>query len=162
MKVNRNTLLWAIKKSSSISEVAQRLGREPEYEEQLWNKMLRFYPGAEDYLKRNEDIEEMKQHKMNEDWVALKEARLEYIGATNRLITNKLIGKREIDILAYKLEKKKAIPASNIEEKDIEESYHPLPSISIESIIEGYKEDYNTFSIDSPIVQQLMASVNKK
>ena len=37
----------------------------------------------------------------------------------------------------------------------------PLPSISIESTIEGYKEDYNTFPIDSPIVEQLMAAVRK-
>ena len=161
MKVNRDTLLWAIKKSTSLAEVTQRLGREPEYEEKLLNKMLRFYPEAEDYLIRNSSLREMKEHKINEDWAALKEARLEYIGATNRLITNKLISKREIDILAYKLEKKKAIPASNIEDKAIEEPYYPLPSISIESIIEGYKEDYNTFSIDSPIVQQLMAAVRK-
>jgi len=157
MKVNRNTLLWAIKKSSSLSEVAQRLGREPEYEEQLLKKMLRFYPEAEDYLKRNASIKEMKEHKVNEDWDALKESRLEYIGATNRLITNKLIGKREIDILVYKLEKKRnVIPASKeIEEKVIFES---LPSISIE----GSKEDADTFSIDSPIVKQLMASIGRK
>jgi hypothetical protein len=156
MKVNRNTLLWAIKKSSSLSEVTQRLGREPEYEEQLLKKMLRFYPEAEDYLKRKASIKEMKEHKVNEDWDALKESRLEYIGATNRLITNKLIGKREIDILVYKLEKKRnAIPAS----KEIEDkaTFEFLPSISIES-----REDTDTFQIDSPIVKQLMATVGRK
>jgi DNA-binding SARP family transcriptional activator len=91
MKVNRATILWAIKKSATISDVTKLLGREPEYEERVWDKMLRFYPDAEDYLKKNESLQEMKEHKAEEDWDALKESRLEYIGATYRLMKNKMI-----------------------------------------------------------------------
>jgi len=91
MKVNRSSLLWAIKKSATISDVAKVLGREPEYEERIWDKIFRFYPEATDFLKRNESLQEMKEHKLNEDWDALKESRLEYIGATYRLMKNKMI-----------------------------------------------------------------------
>ena len=91
MKINKKALLWAIKKSASISEVAQRLGRESIDEEKIWTKIFRYYPIAEDYLKRNESIQEMKEYKSNEDWESLKDSRLEYIGATIRLMQNKLI-----------------------------------------------------------------------
>ena len=91
MKVNRSTLLWAIKRSNSLAEVTQRLEREPEYEERLLEKMCRFYPEAEDYLIRNSSLQEMREHKAEEAWDALKESRLEYVGATYRLMKNKML-----------------------------------------------------------------------
>lgn len=91
MKASKKALLWAIKRSSTMEEVVQKLGLKPECEEKLLNKMLRFYPSAEDYLKRNESLREMKEHFVGEEWDALKESRLEFIGATCRLMKKKMI-----------------------------------------------------------------------
>ena len=94
MKVNRSTILWAVKKSrksTTIADIAKILGRKPEYEKKIWNKILRFYPAVENFLKRNESLREMREYRLDEDWESLKESRLDYIQATCRLMNNKLI-----------------------------------------------------------------------
>jgi len=91
MKVNRTTILWAARKSATVADIAKILGRKPEYEEKIWNKILRFYPAVENFLKRNESLQEMREYRLDEDWESLKESRLEYIKATDRLMNSKLI-----------------------------------------------------------------------
>ena len=95
MKVNKHTLLWAAKASQSVSEMAKKLGRDEDYEERLWGKMLRLVPGAEDFLERNEAKVNMKLAKANGDDDELKEHRLTYIAATIRLVNNQLINNME-------------------------------------------------------------------
>jgi len=104
MRVNKQTLLWAIKKSSSIEEVARRMGRPPEDEEAIMYKMLQYYPDAENFLSRNEDDKDMREGLASGDWVLTMRARLDFIGATARLIKAGLITKRDVEGLANRLE----------------------------------------------------------
>jgi len=97
MKINKHTLIWAAKKSASVSEMAKKLGKDEDYEERLWEKMLRLAPGAEDFIEKNEAKINMQIAKANgsDDF---KEHRLAYISATLRLIDNKLITDASIPI----------------------------------------------------------------
>jgi hypothetical protein len=157
MKLNKFSILWAIKQSASISEVAKRLGRPPEDEEKIWNKMLRYYPGAEDFLSRNEDKIDMQDSLANEDWVVLKRARLDFMIATGRLIKNKLITQKDIDRVAVKLEDKRnqkrvAIPA-------VKEKNSTIQHISMVNEESKDKPEDDTVEITSVVPQDIATSI---
>ena len=125
MKLNKFSILWAIKKSASIAEVAKRLGRPLKDEEKIWNKMLRYYPEAENFLSRNEDIRDMQEAYASGNCAVLKEARLDFLITTGKLIKSGLITQKDIQYVAKKLKNRKnykrvTIPASK-ERVDFEE-----------------------------------------
>jgi len=145
MKINKFSLLWAIKKSASVTEVAQRLGRPSEDEEKIWNKMLRYYPEAENFLSRNEDIRDMQEAYAREDWAILKEARLDFLITTGRLIKSGLIAKKDIQDIVAKLKNKRNkrvdIPASKEKDTFEEESQEEPQNIDAVEITSVVPED---------------------
>lgn len=105
MRVNKHTLIWAAKQSSTVSEMAKKLGKDESYEEKIWDKLLRLAPGAEDFLERNEQKMNMFIAKNNGDDQSFMDARLGYIGATMKLFDNHLLDEKEIEMKSFKLAK---------------------------------------------------------
>lgn len=105
--MNKQSLLFAIKKSSSVDEVAKRMGKIGD-EEKIWDKLLRYYPAAEDFLNRNEALNSMRDAFANGDLGAVKESRYYFIAATNRLINNKMITEKDVNRIVATLNNKRS------------------------------------------------------
>ena len=108
MKVNKLTLVNAARKSASMEEVVQKLGKSPEQEEKIWEKMLRLVPGAEDFLERNEVLANMKMAKAKGNEKKFIRLRKEFITLSIRLMNNGLITKKHVEAKLNDAKKDKA------------------------------------------------------
>jgi len=82
-------MIHAVRESAGLDEVAKKLHFGSELH--VLKKMLSFCPGAEDFFLRNEAIRNMKRYLEAKDFDLLKESRIQFIGATCRLMDSSLI-----------------------------------------------------------------------
>ena len=87
MRLNKQTLLYAAKKSRNVEEMAMVLGREGDWQcERIWERMLRVNPGSENFLIRNESLQEMQVAALDHDFGSVKIFREDYMVATWNLL----------------------------------------------------------------------------
>jgi len=98
MKINKKTLVYHAKQSSSVEDLTKRLGKNSEDKEKVWDKLLRLAPGAEDFLERNEALNDMRIAKIDGNKLAGKESRTECMRLTYQLMQKGYLNEKNIKL----------------------------------------------------------------
>lgn len=89
-RTKRIRLLYAARKASSIEEMCLIMGKDESQSEYVWDDLLKYLPGGEDLIEKNENFKLMQESFLEDD-ESFKNARGAYIASFIKLMDNGFI-----------------------------------------------------------------------